>query len=79
MRTERRSSPDAPEPALPPKRRLPGEDSAGEPTEEEGTQERSNRGESVFGGQMDSAACEEKDKALVWPLYLGWAVQLAMA
>lgn len=77
MRTERRSSPDAPEPALPPKRRLPGGDSA-EPTEE-GTQERSDRGESVFGGQMDSAACEDKDKALVRPLYLGRAVQPAMA
>ena len=31
VRTARRSSPDAPEPALPPKRRVLGEDSAGAP------------------------------------------------
>lgn len=31
--------------------------------EEEGTQESNNRGESVFGGQTDSTACEDKDEA----------------
>ena len=49
VRTGRRSSLDAPEPALPPKRRILGGDSAGAPREEEGTQESRDRGELVRG------------------------------
>ena len=49
VKTGRRSSPDAPEPALPPKRRVLGGDSAGAPRELEGIQESRDRGELVRG------------------------------
>ena len=49
VRTGRRSSLDAPEPALSPKRRVFGGDSAGAPRELEGTQESRDRGELVRG------------------------------
>ena len=49
VKTGRRSSPDASEPALPPKRRVLGGDSAGAPRELEGTQESRDRGELVRG------------------------------
>ena len=44
----RRSSLDAPEPALPPKRTVLGGDSAGAPREEEGTQEGRDRGDGTL-------------------------------
>ena len=56
MRTGRRSSPDAPEPALPPKRTVLGGESAGAPREEEGTQEGRDRGE-LFRGKFKRTEC----------------------
>ena len=67
MRTGRRSSPDAPEPALSLKRRVLRGDSAGAPREEEGTQESRDRGESAKGEFQEDRAmprvCIDKDKA----------------
>ena len=56
MRTGRRSSPDAPEPALSLKRRVLRGDSAGAPREEEGTQESRDRGESAKGEFQEDRA-----------------------
>ena len=51
VRTARRSSPDAPEPALPPKRRVLGEDSAGAPGRRRGPR-RAVTGENWSGGNF---------------------------
>ena len=51
-----RSSLHAPEPALPPKRRVLGGESAGAPREEEGTQEGRDRGE-LFRGKFKRTEC----------------------
>ena len=63
VRTGRRSSPDAPEPALPPKRRLLGGHSAGAPREEAGPQE-SRDGENwsgaSSGGQRVPGVCRNE-------------------
>ena len=65
MRTGRRSSPDAPEPALSLKRRVLRGDSAGAPRE--GGQESRDRGESAKGEFQEDRAmprvCIDKDKA----------------
>ena len=66
VRTGRRSSPDAPEPALPPKRRLLGGHSAGAPREEAGPQE-SRDGENwsgaSSGGQRVPGVYGDEDTA----------------
>ena len=64
--TGRRSSLDAPEPALPPKRTVLGGDSAGAPREEEGTQEGRDRGDGqrAYSGRQSVSPAPVKIKRL---------------
>ena len=66
VRTGRRSSLDAPEPALPPKRGVLGGESAGAPRELEGTQEGRNRGDGqrAFSGRHNVSPAPVKIKRL---------------